>query len=173
MKKKAIISLVLIAMLAFGIGAGSFAWFTSQATSTDNVFTAGTLTIDSPGTIATSDLGVSNIYPSWNESKTVTVHNNGSLDFKYRMSVQALTENILYDGTTPLQVKVNGGDWENINALGVDGYIELGTIAAGGDDTFTIAFRLPEAANDTYQAASGTFSFVFDATQTTNPGWAQ
>lgn len=162
MKKKAIISLVLIAMMAFGIGAGSFAWFTSQATSTDNVFEAGTLTIDSPGTITTDLLEVNNIYPSWNQSNEVTVHNSGSLDFKYRVSVEELTGNILFDGDTPLQVSVNNGTWTDINKLG---YVELGTIEAGQDGEFEIAFRLPEEADNDYQNVSANFTFVFDAAQ--------
>jgi predicted ribosomally synthesized peptide with SipW-like signal peptide len=169
MKRNIIISLVLIGLLAFGIGFGTFAYFTSQATSTDNTFTAGTLIIDSPGTL-TAELAVGNIYPGWTTNKTITIHNSGSLDFKYRISVQPNTGNMLYDGATPLQVSINGGAFTNINALG---YVELGTIAAGADGQFTIAFKLPEAANNSYQGASGTFTFVFDATQTTNPGWAE
>lgn len=167
MRRNIIISLVLIGLLAFGIGFGTFAYFTSQATSTNNTFTAGTMTIDSPGTL-TANLAVGNIYPGWSTSKTITVHNSGSLDFKYRISVQALTGNILYDGATPLQVSINGGTFKDIDELG---NVELGTIAAGQDGTFTIAFKLPEAADNSYQGASGTFTFVFDATQTTNPGW--
>lgn len=169
MRRNIIISMVLIGLLAFGIGFGTFAYFTSQATSEDNTFATGTLTIDSPGKL-TADLDVGNIYPGWTTSKTITVHNSGSLEFKYRISVQPNTGNILYDGATPLQVSINGGAFTNINALG---YVELGTIAAGEDGTFTIAFKLPEAANNDYQNASGTFTFVFDATQTTNPGYSE
>jgi predicted ribosomally synthesized peptide with SipW-like signal peptide len=46
MNKKVIISLVLVALMGFGTAIGTYAWFTSQATSNDNVFTAGTLTVD-------------------------------------------------------------------------------------------------------------------------------
>lgn len=167
MTRNIFISLVLIGLLAFGIGFGTFAWFTSQATSDNNTFTSGTLVIDSPGRL-TADLDVYNIYPGWSKSKTITVHNSGSLDFKYRMSVKALPDNKLYDGPTPLMVKINNGDFKEIDELG---NVELGTIAAGQDGTFTITFKLPEAANNDYQEASGTFTFVFDATQTANPGW--
>ncbi|MCR4430422.1 MAG: CalY family protein [Tepidanaerobacteraceae bacterium] len=169
MRRNIIISLVLIGLLAFGIGFGTFAYFTSQATSQNNTFTAGTLTIDSPGQL-TASLAVGNIYPGWTTSKTITVHNSGSLDFKYRISVQPLAGNMLYDGATPLQVSINGGAYTNINSLG---YVELGNIAAGQDGTFTIAFKLPEAADNSYQGASGTFTFVFDATQTSNPGYSE
>lgn len=45
MNKKVIISLVLIGVLAFGAGIGTYAWFTSNAITTANTFTAGTLTV--------------------------------------------------------------------------------------------------------------------------------
>ncbi|EOD01702.1 TasA family protein [Caldisalinibacter kiritimatiensis] len=170
MKKRMILSLVLVGLLAFGVGMGTFAWFTSQATSENNVFETGTLVIDDPGAL-TANMTVDNIYPSWvSEEKTITVHNSGSLDFKYRMSVEALTDNILYDGDTPLQISVNGADFVDINQLA---YVDLGEIAAGSDGTFTVQFKLPDEANNDYQDESATFTFVFDATQTGNTGWAQ
>lgn len=170
MKFRVLISFVLIGLLAFAAGLGTVAYFTSTATSTDNTFTAGTLNIASPGTISSS-LPVGNIFPGWESgTKTVTVSNTGSLDFKYRISVAALTGNRLYDGVTPLQVSVNGGDFKDISKLG---YVELGTIAAQGTGTFTIAFKLPATADNAYQGATGTFQFVFDATQTNNTGWNQ
>lgn len=169
MSKKLIISLMLIGILAFGAGLGTFAYFTSTATSSDNVFETGTLVIDNPGTL-TTDLEVDNIYPTWTTSKTVTVHNSGSLVFKYRMSVTPLTGNILYDGATPLQVSVNGDTWTNIDDLG---YVELGQIAAGTEGTFTIGFKLPAEANNDYQDATADFDIVFDATQVENPGYTQ
>jgi len=43
--KRLLISLSLIAMMAFAVGMGTYAYFTSQATSTSNAFTAGTLTV--------------------------------------------------------------------------------------------------------------------------------
>lgn len=171
MKKKAILSLVLVALLAFGIGAGSFAWFTSQATSTNNLFEAGTLKIgdEIAGstartvetlTVSTDTLG--NIFPGWTSTaKTISVENNGSLPFIYRMSVNA-SNSILYTGATPLQVKIDGGSWTDIDALG---YVEFPQVAAGATGQFTIQFMLPTGANDDYQGAEADFTFVFDAKQ--------
>lgn len=170
MKKRALLSLLLIGVLAFGAGLGTYAWFTSQATSTDNVFETGTLKIDDNGNVQ-QILEIENIYPSWtSEVKTITVENTGSLEFKYRMSVEALTNNPLYDGDTPLQVKVNDNDFVDINKLG---YVELGNIGAGQNGTFTIQFKLPKEANNDYQNARADFTFVFDATQVQNTGWIE
>lgn len=170
MSKKALLSLLLIGVLAFGAGLGTFAWFTSQATSTDNVFETGTLKIGDNEAIQ-EILTVENIYPEWtSEAKTITVENTGSLKFKYRMSVEALTDNILYDGITPLQVKVNESAFVDIDELG---YVDLGEIEAGASGTFTIQFMLPKEANNDYQDKDANFTFVFDATQVQNTGWAQ
>lgn len=172
MKKSLLISLVLIGVMAFGLGIGTYAYFTSQATSEDNTFATGTLVIDSPGTLTTAEMGVDNIYPGWSDSRGVTVHNSGSLEFKYRVRVDSdpLVGNPLYDGDTPLQVSFDGVNYTDIDALD---YVELGTIAAGGDGTFNIYFKLPEAADNDYQGAEATLTFVFDATQVGNPGWTE
>ncbi|MTI69373.1 MAG: hypothetical protein FH751_03825 [Firmicutes bacterium] len=171
MKKKVLLSVLLVGLLAFGAGMGTFAWFTDTATSNDNVFETGTLTIDDPGEL-TAQMTVDNIYPGWtSDEKEITVTNSGSIDFKYRISVEALTDNILYDGATPLQVKINDGAYVNINELG---NVELGEITAADDTgTFNIQFKLPEAANNDYQNQSATFTFAFDATQTENDGWTE
>lgn len=170
MSKKALLSLLLIGVLAFGAGLGTYAWFTSQATSTDNVFETGTLKIGTDGDVQ-QILNVGNIHPNWeSEVKTITVQNTGSLEFKYRMSVEALTNNLLYDGDTPLQVEVNNGGFVDINELG---FVSLGNIAAGESATFTIQFKLPKEANNDYQNASADFTFVFDATQVQNTGWIE
>ncbi|MFA5523529.1 MAG: TasA family protein [Tissierellales bacterium] len=170
MSKKALLSLLLIGVLAFGAGLGTFAWFTSQATSTDNVFETGTLIIGENEEIE-HILTVENIYPSWeSEVKEIEVKNTGSLEFKYRMSVEALIGNLLYDGTTPLQVKVDNGEFTDINDLG---YVELGTIKPSETGTFEIQFRLPQEADNEYQDAQASITFVFDATQVNNETWTE
>lgn len=63
MKKKAIISLVLIALMAFCIGAGSFAWFSDKAVSEANTFAAGTLELKVDDEDQAVSLNVSNMAP--------------------------------------------------------------------------------------------------------------
>ncbi|MDD2482403.1 MAG: TasA family protein [Lutispora sp.] len=170
MKKKAIISLVLIAMLAFGIGAGSFAWFTSQAVSEDNVFTAGELEIEANQTVNfTKDL--SNIYPSWNDSNTITIKNVGTLPLKFKVGMSTSSDTGLFSGNYPLQIKINDGEWVNVGAFQE---VEFNTpLDVDGTTNLVMSYRLPEGADNTYQGKSGTLNFTFDATQTENPGWTQ
>ena len=170
MKKKAIISLVLIAMLAFGIGAGSFAWFTSQATSADNVFTAGTLEIKANETVQFSK-DISNIYPVWSDSNTIKISNTGTLPLKFRVSMTTSNDTGLFSGNHPLQIKINDGEWVNVGAIQPE---EFNTpLAAAGETDLVMSYRLPEGADNSYQGKAGTLNFTFDATQTENPGWTQ
>lgn len=92
--KKKYIALMLVVVLAFSmIGVGTMAWFTSQATSANNTFVAGTLTLG--GVIGGNDvenqfatLNLSNIKPGEPRDLGSTVLKNvGSLPFKlYRIN---------------------------------------------------------------------------------------
>lgn len=170
MKKRLTIILVLTGALAFGAALGTWAYFTSTAVSEENVFTTGTLSIENPGSL-TRGLAVDNIFPGWeSRERLITVANTGSLKFKYRVSVASLKGNVLYDGPTPLQVKIGKDDYKDIDKLG---YTELGTIEAGSKGTFTIRFRLPAQAGNEYQGKTAKFDFIFDATQENNPNWSE
>lgn len=84
MNKKLIISLVMIGVLAFGAGLGSYAWFTSEAVSAANEFTSGTLDVNVDGNAADSvnmNLGtVDNLAPGdLTEFAVLTITNDGSL----------------------------------------------------------------------------------------------
>lgn len=160
MNKKAILGLALVGTLTFGAGLGTMAWFTSAATSQANVFTTGRLTLDSPGTI-TSDMQVGNVYPGWSGTKKVSIKNSGTLDLKYKMNVNELN-NILYNGTTPMLVTINGQGPVEINKLGE---VYLGEIPAGETKTFDIGFRMPTTANNDYQNKQASFTFNFTAAQ--------
>lgn len=167
MNKKVIISLVLIAVMAFGTAIGTFAYFTSQATSIDNVFQAGTLKIAGPGSngIASGILDVRSIYPGWEQTKTVNIQNTGSLPFKYKVSATTPTENALWNGENGLRVMINGG--EPMHIYGLSNYL-LGTILPGQNKNITFTFTLPTAAGNEFQALMSRINFAFDATQIEN-----
>ncbi len=171
MNKKLIISLVMIGIMAFGAGLGSYAWFTSTATSSDNLFETGTLVIavGSP-MFATGDF--KNIYPSWNSGeKTYEVKNDGTLPLKYRMRVEGTAGDLLFGGPTPLQVSINGGAYVDVDAAGT---VTINSnLSAGATDNLKLQFRLPEAADNSYQQKSTSLTFVFEATQTDNTGWSE
>ncbi|MDI6706592.1 MAG: TasA family protein [Bacillota bacterium] len=86
MKKRIVLSLVLVGMLAFGLGMGTFAWFTSQATSTNNTFAAGTLWLGEgqPDVSSEADFVIAELQPA--EAKSAgdgyTLTNTGSLPMR-------------------------------------------------------------------------------------------
>lgn len=85
MNKKLIISLVMIGILAFGAGLGTYAWFTSTATSTGNTYQSGTLAIDVDGSLENDNkfelLSADNIAPGdVIGEKTIEIDNRGSLN---------------------------------------------------------------------------------------------
>ncbi|MDF2892850.1 MAG: hypothetical protein K0R80_3217 [Clostridia bacterium] len=167
MNKKVIISLVLVALMGFGTAIGTFAYFTSQDISAANVFTAGTLTIEGPdnGKVAEGILNVGNIYPGWQQTKTIEIKNTGSLPFKYRVSAQSTNYNALFNGANGLQVKINDGSFMGIDELT---NVLLGTIGANKSENITFTFMLPTAADNNYKGLTDTIKFVFDATQVEN-----
>lgn len=179
MNKRILMSvLLIIGLLAIGSAFGTYAWFTSQATSTDNIFKTGTLNITGPGQI-TGNLSVENIFPSWTTSKTVTVTNSGTIPFKYKVRVLPLEGNLLYDGPSPLQVKI-GKVVDGVNTTIKDfvSVNKLGTVDLGSIDTtnpqensaqLTFEFKLPSEADNAYQNITGNFTFTFDATQIEAP----
>lgn len=85
MKKRLVLTLMLIGLLAFGAGLGTYAWFTSTATSTDNVFETGTLNLDvnnNNGEPFALNLGtINNMQPGdLTDEVSVNIKNDGSLD---------------------------------------------------------------------------------------------
>jgi predicted ribosomally synthesized peptide with SipW-like signal peptide len=83
MKKNVLLSLLLVAVLLIGAGLGTYAWFTWEATSETNTFTAGTLKINATQELEDNvyEFVLDNMEPGhitdWYKIKVV---NNGSLD---------------------------------------------------------------------------------------------
>jgi predicted ribosomally synthesized peptide with SipW-like signal peptide len=122
-KKKVLVSLVLVGTLTVGVAAASYAWFTSRATSAENKISTGRLTVNldankkegaqryllsgslnklaQPGDILTIDnngnLG----------SAVFEIVNNGNFDFAYLANFQ------LVSGNGNLAKHVIIQDWEN------------------------------------------------------------
>ncbi len=182
-KMKIVLSVVLIGLLTFGVGMGSFAWFTSQATSEENVFETGTLEIGVPegNDGVTAFISGANWAPGSTVTETIDVSNLGSLDFKYKVSASRVAEadtqdeadsTYLYD---KLEVVVSDGDGELYNGS-LSGLIDVlcdAGLASGASETLTITVTLPTDADNTYQGIGTTIQFTFDATQTANSGWTE
>lgn len=172
MNRKSIAALAIAAVMTAGVGASSYAWFTSQATSVNNIVQTGTLLIS--GTNPDSSLKaftITNLYPGTEGSKTdnITVKNNGSINLQYKVSAA------YKDGEANLyniaQVKVTKASGEiiyngNVNAL--SGYLANSNLPVGSEETLYFTVTLPENADDSYQGKTAYINFIFDASQYNN-----
>ncbi|MDD4659004.1 MAG: TasA family protein [Eubacteriales bacterium] len=184
MRKRVVVSMLVIALAAALLGGAAFAWFTDSDSAAAN-FTAGTIKLGKP--VATG-LEVTNMAPGDHQDWTVTIQNDGTLDMYYRLSFSggiagaALTEVLevsLYDGTveeseapifgpTLLSAVDANNFWFNEASMYID--------ASGAAHEYTIRFELPIETGNDYQGATWNITLNVQATQkanqdTTNVQW--
>jgi spore coat-associated protein N len=191
--RKILTSLIIIVVLAASITAGAMAVFTDQQTNPDNVFTTGTVIFGIDP--ITAMFTVSNMAPGDVEYGGLQVTNDGSLELRYAMTTTADDTSTL-DEQLDLTIDVVTGPgvdtiWYTdddvvgeANIYGPDGVLSsafFGDPAQGGqagDRTLSLLaserlrFKatLPLDTDNTYQGATCTVAFVFDAEQTaSNP----
>lgn len=204
LNQKGLMVLAIVGAVAIGggIGAGSYAYFTSKATSTSNIIQAGTLKMkvnngDNGTNFMTKDINVKNIYPGYkSEPQTFKIRNDGNLAMKVRISTTKINiDNILYNGkyqdngkdkqaTQRLQVKIckyEGNtnkilitnEWVNIDKL--NEVILSNKIEPEKEENYTIEYRLDESAGNEFQDASVALTFDIEATQADrkDKGWGE
>lgn len=169
MNRKSIAALAIAAVMTAGVGASSYAWFTSQATSVNNTVQTGTLAIGGTnGSTTLKTFTLDNLYPGTDGTKSeyITVKNNGSINLQYSVtSTFKGGEANLYNVA---QVKVT-------NPAGVvkyNGMLNLlnkalanKTLAVGESETLYFTVSLPDNAGNEYQNKTAYVDFVFDASQ--------
>jgi len=183
MKKKMLVSLLLIGLVAALVAGGTFAYFTSVVTNTGNTFTAGTLDIktNTPTSAFFNIGGTSGMKPGDSGSATLTLTNSGTI---------AASNVALSTAITPT-VGPNKGDLANdlyvtvsVNGTPINATPEtltqfaasaptLAGIAAGGTETFTVAWTFKDngtpnsntTEDNAYQGSSDSVAFTFTANQ--------
>jgi len=191
--RKILTSLMIIAVLAASITAGAMAVFTDQQTNPDNVFTTGTVILGMAP--VTAMFTVSNMAPGDVEYGGLEVTNDGNLELRYAMTTTADDTSTLDEQLDLTIDVVTGAGVDTIwytdddvvgeaNVYGPDGVLSsafFGDPAQGGqagDRTLAslaserLRFKatLPLDTDNTYQGATCTVAFVFDAEQTaSNP----
>lgn len=173
MKLKVLVSLMLVGIMAFAVGMGTFAYFTSQAASDDNVFETGTLKIGVPNEGANAAfINATNWQPGDSVSQDLDVKNLGSLPYKYKVSA-SMTEGdaIFYD---QLMVEIKQGTRVVYNGLAKNLSNQLVTdnVADGVTEVLSFKLTLPTSAGNECQDKTAKVKFTFDATQTNNSGWS-
>jgi spore coat-associated protein N len=179
----------LLAVLAAGLVAGSMgagalslALFTSTAAVSGNAFTAGTVVIGAAP--ATAALTATNMMPGDVVNGQITVSNTGTAQLRYAMSSastnadsKALRDQLTltvktlgtscaaFDGTQLYTGALNGAAFGS-NAAGQQAGDR--SLNAGANEVLCFRATLPLATGNTFQGATTTATFTFDAEQTAN-----
>jgi predicted ribosomally synthesized peptide with SipW-like signal peptide len=186
-----VLATLSLAITSIGAGAFSLALFTDQET-VDGTFQTGTIILDDVK-IDGLTLTTSNMMPGDSVTDDVVVENDGSSQLRYSLSTSS-TDDASPNGAalyTVLTVQIKGVDVDTVGCgsfdgvsiypatvIGASGNI-FGTAAAGGgngertlngasNETLCIRVSLPIGTGNSFQAASSTTTFTFDAEQTAN-----
>ena len=177
-RRRGLVVLVLgLALASLGAGAFSLAIFTDTDAST-GAFTAGTIDIaTSPTTLFT----VIDMMPGESGSATLTVENNGSGQLRYAMTSSS-TDPDTKGLRDQLDMSIKAGACPGAGADLSSGALSgaaFGDVAPGDDtgdrildpltsEELCFAWSLPLTTDNTYQGATTTATFTFDAEQTAN-----
>jgi len=179
--KKILASIVVVGMLAFAIGWGTYSLFSDTETSSGNTFTAGTLNLKVDG--KDDPLGayftVSNVKPGDSGSRNIELKNDGSLAGKAYIHFKNVVDS---PGTTPepeptpdtgelsqnLKIKVSNSTHTIVDDflfnIKSNSYL-LGTIAGGGTLTVTIEWSIPSDVGNVIMGDTVTFDIEFSLQQ--------
>lgn len=184
--------LLLGALVAFGVASGSssLALFTDQETVT-GTFSSGSIVLDDVKIDALT-LTTTAMMPGDSVTDDVVVENDGSAELRYSMTtastntdlkalrdVLSLTIKTIdvttpaspcdnFDGATTLYNGVLGASSAAFGDPTQGAQAGDRTLAAAGSETLCFRVTLPSTANNSYQGASTTTTFTFDAEQTAN-----
>lgn len=195
MNKKVLLVALLVGMLAFGAGFGTFAWWTTSVESTENVFEAGELAFTNTGDIQSGHT-FAQMYPGWDESTVLAITNDGDVpNIKVKIAAALATgedaTNIWLDNVnTDNEVKVmveqvemvdNNGDISYINPVTVVDEVSLNELDEGFvtdlaiNDTqyYRFTFSLPTGADNNSKLDTNNVVFTFLATDKDNIGWTE
>lgn len=169
MNRKSIAALAIAAVMTVGVGASSYAWFTSQATSVNNTVQTGTLAIGGTnGSTTLKTFTLDNLYPGAEGSKSdsITIKNNGTINLQYKVSskFKGGVDN-LYNVAKVKVTKASGEVVYNGNVNGLNGYLANSNLAVGSSETLEFVVSLPDDADNQYQGKTAYVDFVFDASQ--------
>jgi predicted ribosomally synthesized peptide with SipW-like signal peptide len=188
MTKKKLTIMAIAMVLCLALIGGAYAYFTDSVTTSAN-FTAAKVDISKLPANKTFTIG--NMAPGvWSSPERLDIYNSGStIPVKYLITAAANSESVA-GFADRIYVRVrhthagtpNEGSWPivyegKLKDLRIDSTATPGVIAPSLDVNIThvyvYEFKVAESAGNVYQNANATFTVVFDATQTNNPGWGQ
>ncbi len=156
---------IVLAMAAMVGGATSAAWMDQQVVGS-NTFATGNLDISTNP--ASALFTVSDIYPGWNETKSIVVANDGTVPLNYQVSANKdsgddvlwnAPEFLLNIGTTAGTGDIYSGTVKNAS------FASARNLAASANETIYFTVSLDINAGNGLQNKTVMVNFVFDATQ--------
>jgi len=187
--KAVFVAMFLVGLVAAGIGAGTWAYFSDTETSSGNYIAAGTLdlVVNGVGTFDTS-LGGDGIGPGDSNSWDITIQNAGTVDgtltlkftgYDYTEGTPATIDPAGSDDlrdVTYITLSL-GGNPVDISALDTneDGHvslselenqvIDLGALTAGSSETLTVSWEIDYNADNGIQGDTIQFDIEFHLQQ--------
>ena len=172
---------VLSLGLALGIGsAGTFAYWTDEATVTGLTITAGVLDLelqdDPDDSISFTTLNISNMIPGQSVAGVLKVENVGNVGFTYTASTSVSNSTL----ASALAVKVTNGSvsgsspsatcsGSQLSGTGTDlddALVSTGrSLAASASENLCIEVSMPSGASSSLQGTSTNVTYTFTATQ--------
>jgi predicted ribosomally synthesized peptide with SipW-like signal peptide len=164
--------------------AGTFATFTDSGTA-DSTFTAGTVDLlisgETDDAYAFTSIEMSNMKPGDVKYAPLTIANNGTLGFTYTMSTSATnadSKGLRDQLLVGVKKVVNSAACDSAGvgyAASLDTLVSTGalsgsaiasrSLAAGASEVACFRVELPSASGDSFQGATTTATFTFNATQ--------
>ncbi len=167
--KKAVGSIVMIAVLFLMLVITTYALVASFVSVEDNLFETGTVQIELNGGKTVFDGSDMNIEPGHSLVRDFTVENIGSADIHYRLyleNVEGALQEVLtfsvYDGDK-LLFTGKAKDFSKQSPC-----ISETPLAVGETRTLTAVVKMDEAAGNAYQTAGITFDMTAEAVQAKN-----
>ena len=183
-RRKGLLALLLLSLTLPSISTSvlTVAWFTDSLSVGANAFTTGTIDIStSPSTAL---LTASAMMPGDTVNGTLVVTNSGSAQLRYALSTSATnTDSKALRDAIALTIKTQGASCAAFDGTmlytgdlasaafgdGTPGE-QSGdrTLSAGTSETLCFQAQLPTSTDNSYQGATTTATFTFDAEQTAN-----
>lgn len=165
MKKRLLLSFMMIALVAALVGGATFAAFTSSASNSNNSFTSGSINLLADGVTTTNSFNVTGMIPGATGTDTFAVSNNGTLALRYKMTLTKTGDTGFLTGVAPaviITVKDSTGTPIVFDASGVSDYRPLAALT--GSENLTVEYSFPDRAdNNDFQGKTGSFSIALDA----------
>jgi len=161
MNKKILASLIIIGILGFALGWGTYSYFSDTETSTGNKFQAGTLDL-TIGTDGGASISVSGLAPGDSGSGSIVVSNVGSLHGALNLKVADVRN---FEGENPESETDKDGDGELGRYLEVTIYFDDdGDLDTWWDQTFVCSGVINTLEGQSFEAwhplLSGSSSYL-------------